>query len=53
MLNNCRCENKKFAKLINTEECDIETDDINTKIIFKIEDLKPKVFKNKTLIKKI
>ena len=42
-INNCTCQNKRFAKLINTEECDIEIDDINNKI----------VFKNKTLIKKI
>ena len=51
---NCRCENKKIAKLISTEKCDIETDKINnSKIIFKIEDLKLKVFKNNTLVKKI
>ena len=27
-VNNCRCEMKKFAALIETEECDIETDKI-------------------------
>ena len=44
-VNNCRCENKKFAKLISSEKCDIETDKINnkTKII---------CLKNNTLIKK-
>ena len=44
-VNNCKFEMKKCAKLINTEECDIETDKTNnnTKVIFK----------NKTLIKKI
>ena len=26
---NCRCEFKKAAKLITTEECDVETDDIS------------------------
>ena len=26
---NCRCEFKKVAKLITTEECDVETDDIS------------------------
>ena len=42
-VNNCRCENK-FAKLVSTEECDIEVDKIdNTKTFFK----------NNTLIKKI
>ena len=36
-VNNCRFENKKFAKLISIEKCDIETDKINnnTKIIFR------------------
>ena len=44
-VNNCRCE-KKFAKLISIEECDVETDKINnnTKINF---------LKSNTLIKKI
>ena len=52
--NNCTCENKKFAKLIGTEKCDIEIDKINTtKVIFKFKDLKPNVFENNTLIKKI
>ena len=27
-INNCRCEMKKLAALIETEECDIETDEI-------------------------
>ena len=36
---NFRCENKKFAKLISTKECNIETDKI--------------IFRNNTLIKKI
>ena len=31
-VNNCGCEMRKFAKLINTEECDIETDEIIPKI---------------------
>ena len=44
-VNNCRCENKKFAKLISTEECDTETDKINNKA--KI------IFRNNTLTKKI
>ena len=26
---NCRCEFKNAAKLITTEECDVETDDIS------------------------
>ena len=42
-VNNCRCENK-FAKLISSEECDIETDKINNSKM---------IFKNNTLIKKI
>ena len=44
-VNNCRCEMKKFAKLISTEKCDIDTDEINnnTKV----------TFKNETLIKKV
>ena len=27
-MNNCRCETKKFAALIETDECDVETDEI-------------------------
>ena len=40
-VNNCRCEMKKLAALVESEECDIETDKIKS------------VFVNKTVIKKI
>ena len=29
-VNNCRCEMKKLARLIQTEECDVETDEIKS-----------------------
>ena len=44
---NCRCEFKKAAKLITTEECDVETDDIsqnkveNKNKVKKVENCKP------------
>ena len=42
---NCRCEFKKVAKLITTEECDVETNDIienkTISVIKKIENCKP------------
>ena len=45
---NCRCEFKKVAKLITTEECDVETNDIvqnkttsGNSIIKKVENCKP------------
>ena len=34
-VNNCRCEMKKLAVLIETEECDVETDDIKNVSEFK------------------
>ena len=46
--NNCRCKMKKLAKLIEFEECDVETNE-------KIEDTKNKTIECKafpTLIKK-
>ena len=30
-VNNCRCETKKLARLIDSEECDVETDEIERK----------------------
>ena len=45
-VNNCRCEMKKLARLIDFEKCDVETDEI--------KDIKCKILpKNKTLIKKV
>ena len=42
---NCRCDFKQAAKLITTEECDVETDDISQNktitLIKKIENCKP------------
>ena len=43
-VNNCRCEMKKLAALIESEECDTETDKINNKtitLIKKVKDCKP------------
>ena len=40
-VNNCRCEMKKLDALVESEECDIETDKIKS------------VFVKKTVIKKI
>ena len=44
-INNCRCERKKLARLIDSEECDLQTDVIKN-------DTKS-FFKNKTLTKKV
>ena len=53
-VNNCRCEMKKLASLIETEECDVETDEIKnvseckafpenktTALMKKVKDCKP------------
>ena len=49
-VSNCRCEMKKLAALIESEECDIETDDIiknkTVTLIKKIEICKPFVTSN-------
>ena len=45
-VNNCRCEMKKLAaeseRLLETEECDVETDEIKNKTITLIESKKIK-----------
>ena len=48
-VNNCRCENKEFAKLINTEECDIETDEIKNISNIKTIKCKKLIKKNRNL----
>ena len=45
--NNCRCEMKKLVTLIDSEECDVETDEIKS-----ISECKT-FPENKTLIKKV
>ena len=48
-VNNCRCEMKKLTALIETEECDVETDEIKN-----VSDCKAfPENKNITLIKKV